>query len=104
MPKPKTKTKTINKTNAKQDIISFKVDETLVKAMKGIPNRSEFIRAAILAALDSSCPLCRGTGILTPSQHEHWKTFAEDHSVKECAECHELHLVCKQHRRRKAHR
>ena len=88
----------------KQEIVSFKVDGTLLEAMKGIPNRSEFIRGAILTALDSVCPLCRGTGILTPRQYEHWAVFAKDHAVKECSECHELHLVCSQKRRRKVHR
>ena len=39
----------------KQEIVTFKVDEPLLKAMNGIPNRSEFIRAAILSALDSVC-------------------------------------------------
>ena len=78
----------------KSEIITFKADESLLEAMQGIPNRSEFIRAAVLAALDSSCPLCKGTGILTPNQKEHWNRFAVDHSLMECEECHEIHLVC----------
>ena len=80
--------------NKKQDIITFKVDGPLHQAMSGIPNRSEFIRAAILAALDSVCPLCKGTGILTPDQRKHWDTFAEKHSLAECDDCHAVHLVC----------
>jgi hypothetical protein len=78
----------------KSDIITFKVDDTLLEAMEGIPNRSQFIRTAILAALDSSCPLCKGTGILTPNQHRHWEDFLVDHSVQACEKCNELHLVC----------
>ena len=78
----------------KGNIITFKTDASLSRAMRGIVNRSAFIRSAILSALDSTCPLCKGTGILTPSQHEHWKAFAADHFVEECDECHELHLVC----------
>ncbi len=78
----------------KQEIITFKVDESLSEALRGIPNRSEFIRTAILAALDSLCPLCRGTGILTPEQRRHWDGFAEDHAVAQCADCHAFHLVC----------
>ncbi|HPD15979.1 MAG TPA: CopG family transcriptional regulator [Planctomycetota bacterium] len=77
-----------------QEIITFKSDPALVAAMRGIPNRSEFIRAAILAALDGACPLCKGTGILTPEQRRHWDAFAADHAVKECDECHALHMVC----------
>lgn len=78
----------------KQEIITFKVDEALSKAMQGIPNRSDFIRAAILSALENICPLCRGTGILTPDQQKHWESFAEKHTIQECAECHAFHLVC----------
>ncbi len=78
----------------KQDIITFKVDERLREAMEHIPNRSEFIRAAILAALDSICPLCKGTGILTPDQREHWQQFSRNHVLQECADCHAVHLVC----------
>lgn len=79
---------------AHQEIITFKGDPSLVEAMKGVPNRSEFIRAAILAALDGACPLCKGTGILTPEQRRHWRAFAADHTVKECDQCHALHVVC----------
>lgn len=78
----------------KQEVITFKADEALAEAMAGIPNRSDFIRKAVLAALDGSCPLCKGTGILTPAQRRHWRSFAVTHSVRECDECHERYLVC----------
>jgi hypothetical protein len=80
--------------NKKQEIITFKVDEPLWEAMRGIPNRSEFIRSAILRALDNACPLCKGTGSLTPDQRRHWEAFAETHHVEECSDCHAVHLVC----------
>ncbi len=78
----------------KEEVITFKVDETLAQAMEGIPNRSEFIRSAILSALQNICPLCSGTGILTPDQQKHWDRFAKDHSVEECNTCHAFHIVC----------
>lgn len=81
-------------TNKKQEIITFKADAALWRAMQGIPNRSEFIRSAILAAMDSVCPLCKGTGILTPDQQRHWDAFAKHHVVEECDDCHAVHLVC----------
>lgn len=79
----------------KHEIITFKVDESLLEAMQGIENRSEFIRAAISVALDNVCPLCRGTGFLSGEQRSHWADFAEHHSVEECGECHAMHLVCR---------
>ena len=78
----------------KTEIISLKVDAALLEAMKGIPNRSAFVRNAILQALANVCPLCGGTGALTPRQREHWEAFARTHDLRECDECHELHLVC----------
>ena len=87
----------------KQEIITFKVDEPLAKAMQGIQNRSEFIRTAILFALDSVCPLCKGAGILTHDQHEHWDSFAESHFVEKCDECHAFHLVCNSEKKHQVH-
>lgn len=78
----------------KDEIVTFKADRSLLAAMRGIPNRSAFIRSAILAALDSVCPLCAGTGVLSPEQRRHWKEFAKDHAVTECEECHQLRVVC----------
>jgi len=78
----------------KEEIITFKVDEPMSDAMRGIPNRSEFIRSAILSALEGTCPLCKGTGRLTLDQQRHWHLFAEDHTVAECEDCQAFHLVC----------
>ena len=76
------------------EVITFKVDPQLSKLMKGITNRSEFIRAAILGALDNSCPFCQGSGVLTPHRKKHWKDLAKHHDTKECKECHSDVLVC----------
>jgi len=90
----------------KSEIITFKANHSLLEAIKGVENRSQFIREAVFAALENICPLCKGTGILTVNQMRHWDTFAEDHSMRECSNCHEVHLVCakrpklRQHRRK----
>ena len=79
---------------SKTEVVSFKADATLLDAMRGVANRSEFIRTAILAALDSTCPLCSGAGTLTPNQMRHWNDLASDHFVEECEDCREVRLVC----------
>ena len=79
---------------AKPNLITFKVDDALADLLQGMPNRSEFIRAAILNALDSTCPLCKGTGILSVDQRRHWDRFAEHHAIEECRDCHAWHIVC----------
>ena len=78
----------------KDEVITFKVDEGLAEALRHIPNRSEFIRRTLLAALENTCPVCNGTGRLSPHQKDHWQDFARHHSFTECADCHERHLVC----------
>jgi hypothetical protein len=78
----------------KSEIITFKADESLIEAMKAVENRSDFIRAAIMSALENSCPLCGGRGVLTPNQMMHWRELSSDHSIERCADCSEAHLVC----------
>ena len=78
----------------KSEIITFKVNSSLSATLRGIPNRSEFIRAAVLAALENACPLCGGTGVLSLDQKRHWDAFAQDHSVRQCEDCDELYLTC----------
>lgn len=78
----------------KEEIVTFKADESLVAALEGVPNRSAFIREAILSALESRCPLCRGTGIMNAEQRKHWEEFSRHHHVEECSDCHAFHIVC----------
>ncbi|MFP3929255.1 MAG: ribbon-helix-helix domain-containing protein [Desulfobacteraceae bacterium] len=78
----------------KPEVITFKVDEELAEAIRHIPNRSQFIRAAILSAPGTICPLCNGAGALTPAQKRHWESFAETHSVERCTTCDERFPVC----------
>ena len=48
----------------KQEVVTFKADESLLEALRGMPNRSEFIRNAILTSLERICPTCKGTGTI----------------------------------------
>jgi len=78
----------------KDEVITFKAEASLAEAIRNLPNRSAFIRAAILSALDHACPLCQGTGIMTPEQKRHWDAFSETHQIGHCRECDAVHLVC----------
>jgi hypothetical protein len=80
----------------KQETVTFKVDEDLMEIIKEIPNRSEFIRRAILSAMGTICPLCNGSGMLTPNQKKHWDDFSVNHVIARCRQCDERVLVCKQ--------
>ncbi|HNV86367.1 MAG TPA: ribbon-helix-helix domain-containing protein [Candidatus Omnitrophota bacterium] len=76
-------------------VLTFKVDDALAKQLKGVPNRSEFIRTAILDALENTCPFCRGTGVLTPHRKKHWDELIRTHNVSACKSCDNLVFVCK---------
>lgn len=80
------------------EVITLRVSKDLARAMQGVENRSQFIRDAILAALDSTCPLCQGAGVLSTHQRRHWEEFARWHSVKQCDDCHQMHLTCDRHK------
>jgi hypothetical protein len=79
----------------KQETVTFKVDRDLMEIIKEIPNRSEFIRRAVLSATGTICPLCNGSGMLTPNQKKHWDDFSVNHVMTRCQECDERVLICK---------
>lgn len=81
-------------TDPKHEVITFKADPELAGALADVSNRSQFIRDAIRAALDGTCPLCNGSGTLTRSQRDHWQRFASSHHLVTCDGCHESILVC----------
>lgn len=78
----------------KNEIITFKVDESLAELIHRLPNKSEFIRQAVMAALENTCPLCQGTGSLNPDQKKHWDEFAGHHQIEQCHDCNAIHIHC----------
>ena len=78
----------------KTEVISFKADGELASVLKHMPNKSDFIRNAVLEYMQNTCPLCRGTGTISVAQRAHWDKFIKTHSVEECKDCHELYIKC----------
>lgn len=78
----------------KEEIISFKADGLLANKLRSVPNRSDFIRNAILSALGNACPLCGGSGRLSEGQRLHWERFAEHHGMRHCDSCEEFYISC----------
>lgn len=78
----------------RREVITFKADAELAELIRAIPNRSDFIRQAVLQAVGNVCPVCGGNGILTPSQKQHWKNFSMSHHLEQCEDCREYVLVC----------
>lgn len=79
---------------SKQEIVTFKVEDSLMAALAAIPNRSEFIRNAVKTALENICPVCQGTGVLSVEQKKHWERFSRRHSLIKCGTCGAFHIVC----------
>ena len=84
-------------TEKKQSVITFKVEGKMLAALNKIPNKSEFIRAAVLNALDETCPFCGGAGFLSEKQRKHWLAFAKLHTVKRCKKFNVLEIECRDH-------
>ena len=74
------------------NVITFKVDKDLKSLLESVPNRSAFIRSAILAAAEQTCPMCQGSGMLTEHQKNHWQKFTNDHDVINCKSCQAMHF------------
>lgn len=91
-------------TKLKQGVITFKAEDSMLEALNRIPNKSEFIRAAVMSALDETCPLCGGSGILNPKQRKHWSSFVKEHRITRCKSCNGLEINCTHEQTKKSDR
>lgn len=71
----------------KSKIVAFKVEEDLADFLDNLPNKSEFIRKAILAQFGMTCPLCAGSGVVPRGVHEHYKPLIAEHDKRACEKC-----------------
>ena len=71
----------------KSQIVAFKVEDSLATFLDALPNKSEFIRRAILAQFGMNCPLCTGTGVVPRGVHDHYKPVIADHNTRPCEKC-----------------
>ncbi|MCI0702485.1 MAG: hypothetical protein L0241_15485 [Planctomycetia bacterium] len=76
-----------DKGEMKSQIVAFKVDEDLAEFLDKLPNKSEFIRRAILAQFSLNCPLCTGSGVVARGVHDHFCEVISEHSVRPCEKC-----------------
>jgi hypothetical protein len=71
----------------KKQIVAFKVEDDLADFLDALPNKSEFIRKAILAQFGMTCPLCSGTGVVDKGIHDHYETVLAEHNTRPCEKC-----------------
>ena len=72
---------------AKSEIVAFKVEEELAQFLNHLPNKSDFIRQAILAQFGMTCPLCVGSGVVARGLHDHYKPVIAAHNTRQCDKC-----------------
>lgn len=71
----------------KKQIVAFKVEDDLANFLDALPNKSEFIRKAILAQFGMTCPLCTGTGVVDKGVHDHFEPVIGEHNSRPCEKC-----------------
>ena len=71
----------------KSQIVAFKVEEELAEFLDKLPNKSEFIRRAILAQFGMTCPLCTGSGVVPRGIHDHFKAVIAAENRRPCEKC-----------------
>jgi hypothetical protein len=71
----------------KTAVVAFKVEDELATILNRLPNKSAFIRKAIVAQLSMACPVCRGTGVLPKGLHDHYEALLPKFSSRSCDGC-----------------
>lgn len=71
----------------KSQIVAFKAEEELAQFLNKLPNKSAFIRKAIVAQLGMTCPLCTGTGVVPKGIHDHYTPLLNKQNVRKCDGC-----------------
>jgi len=73
--------------NLKKQIVAFKVEDELAEFLNNLPNKSDFIRKAILAQFGMTCPLCVGSGVVPRGVHGHYQPVIAKHNQRPCEKC-----------------
>lgn len=70
--------------------VAIKLEAELAALLEGLPNKSAFVRKAILAQLEVPCPLCQGACTMSRGLHDHYAPAVRSHAQRKCAGCDEV--------------
>jgi hypothetical protein len=68
-------------------LVAFKVEPELAELLDQLPNKSAFIRKAVVAQLGVQCPLCRGKGFVPRGLYEHFARVIDTNRTHACDGC-----------------
>ncbi len=71
----------------KQVVVSFRVDSHLAEMLGRLPDKSSFIREAILSRFYDACPLCQGHGVLPGIVAGWWAKRVAETDPRSCRCC-----------------
>jgi hypothetical protein len=71
----------------KSRIVAVKVEDELAEFLNRLPNKSDFIRKAILAQFGTACPLCEGSGQVPAAVGDHYGPILRRHRERACLKC-----------------
>ena len=72
---------------SKQRVVTFKVEEDVAEFLDSMPNKSEFIRKALLYALLEPCPVCNGKGSVPRSLRRDLEAIFTKQKLVPCSFC-----------------
>ncbi len=67
--------------------VAFKVEAELAELLNQLPNKSAFIRKAIVAQLVIACPLCQGKGTVPRAVRDHYAAVIQSNCHFPCVRC-----------------
>jgi hypothetical protein len=73
--------------STKQRVVTFKVEEGLAAFLDDLPNKSDFIRKALLSSLLEPCPVCHGTGSVPRSLRRELEHMFHKREFVPCSVC-----------------
>ena len=72
----------------KQTVVSFRVDQHLAEILNSLPDKSAFIREAILRRFHIACPFCQGQGVIPKIIADWLQKQLPPFESAECTCCH----------------
>ena len=72
----------------KQTVVSFRVDQHLAEILNNLPDKSTFIRDAVLRRFHTACPFCNGQGVIPKLIADWLEAQLPDYESFACACCH----------------